>query len=149
MKYVDVRRSALCDDRSVDLGTRWAVFEPNSGVLLRRLRLPVVMPRARRELPGVTLERDRVDLPTEGVVPVPLDDDSVRVELDGLGADGQRLIVGAVPVGVVEEGLDAARLLAPAHVGPAYSRGESRSAGCRPPRGIEPLRAGSKPAALP
>lgn len=37
-KYVSVRRTALFLERSIDLGTRWAAFEPNDEQLWARLR---------------------------------------------------------------------------------------------------------------
>jgi len=40
-KYVPVRRLALYIEESLDLGTQWAVFEPNDEPLWARLRLDV------------------------------------------------------------------------------------------------------------
>jgi hypothetical protein len=65
--------------------------------------------RSSRELARIALERDRIDLPVEMLVP--RDDAAVSVKLDDFAADRDALFFGAVPVGVVEEGLDPAGLL--------------------------------------
>jgi hypothetical protein len=51
------------------------------------------------------------DLPAEIVVRVPRNDTALSVQLHDFTADRDALFFGAVPVGVVEEGLDPAGLL--------------------------------------
>ena len=67
------------------------------------------MLRSSRELSRIAFERNRIDLPVEMLVS--RDDAAVSVQLDDFAADGDALFFGAVPVGVVEEGLDPAGLL--------------------------------------
>jgi hypothetical protein len=73
--------------------------------------------RSSRGLAGITLERDGIDLPVE--VLVPCDDAALGVQLDDFAADRDALFFRAVPVGVVEERLDPAGLLAVAHLLPS------------------------------
>jgi hypothetical protein len=68
------------------------------------------MLRSSRELARIALERNRIDLPVEMLVP--RDDAAVSVQLDDFAADRDALFLGAVPVGVVEERLDPGGLLA-------------------------------------
>jgi hypothetical protein len=66
--------------------------------------------RSSRELAGIALEGNRIDLPVEMLVP--RDYAAVTVQLDDFAADRDALFLGAVPVDVVEERLDPAGLLA-------------------------------------
>jgi hypothetical protein len=86
-------------------GARERLLLPAIARLRRRTRSGIVL-RARRRLTEVALERDRIDLPREAVVRMRVDDVAVGVELDGLGPHRKRLVVGAVPVRVVEDRLD-------------------------------------------
>jgi len=67
--------------------------------------------RARCELALVPLERYRVYLPVKILVRATRKDASLGIQLDGLSPHSDALVLGAVPVGVVEEGLDPAGLL--------------------------------------
>jgi hypothetical protein len=62
--------------------------------------------RARCKLAFVALERDRVDLPVE--LRMAPDDSSLVVHVHDLSTHRDTLVVGAVPVGVVEDRLGVA-----------------------------------------
>src|SRR5947208_13588870 len=72
--------------------------------------------RSGGELARIPLERLRIDLPAQ--VRVPRDDSARCVELDDHAAHRDALVLGAIPIGVVEECLDSAGLLALAHRSP-------------------------------
>ena len=62
------------------------------------------MLRSSRGLARIALERNRIDVPVELLVP--RNDAALSVQLDDLGADRDALFLRAVPVGVVEDRLD-------------------------------------------
>jgi hypothetical protein len=66
--------------------------------------------RSGREFARIALEGDWIDLPVEMLVPP--DDTAVSVQFYDFAADRDGLVFGAVPVGVIEERLDPAGLLA-------------------------------------
>jgi hypothetical protein len=60
--------------------------------------------RSSCRLARIALERNRIDLPVEMLVP--RDDAAFSVQLDDLAADRDALFLRAVPVGVIEDRLD-------------------------------------------
>ena len=62
-----------------------------------------------REFAWIAFERFRIDLPAEIIVGVPRNYTARRIQLDDFAAHRDAFILGAVPIGVVEERLDPAR----------------------------------------
>jgi hypothetical protein len=91
--------------------------ETNISALSSRL----LVARAGRQLPLVSLERFRVDLPVKTVVRTPRKDAPRGIEFHDLSPHREALVLGAVPVGVVEESLCPIRLPALAHRAPPLS----------------------------
>jgi hypothetical protein len=103
-------------------------------------------------LARIALERNRIDLPVEMLVP--RDDAALSVQLDDFAADRDALFLRAVPVGVVEDRLDPAGLLTVAHCPtPSSHHLELRITGPDPRRLEQPFERLavpiSRPAALP
>jgi len=74
--------------------------------------------RAGGELALVALERFRVDLPVKTIVRAPRQDAPRGIEFHDLSPHRDVLVLGAVPVGVVQDGFYPTRLVAFAHLVP-------------------------------
>src|SRR4029450_11870271 len=79
-----------------------------------RRRLALRLTWARGELAFVAFERLRVDLPVKPLVRALRKDAPLPVDLHDLSAYRETLVLGAIPVGVVEDGLGPSRPLAAA-----------------------------------